>query len=370
MWSADFLKTAGILIAGTVGAGVFALPALFGESGWGTGLAYVVVTAILVAAVHLLYWRVLDSTRGEHRLLGLVEAFLGKRYALLGFLVIVVGLLFVLLIYLVLSERFLNFLLPGIGALGAYLFWALASAPLFLGIKKVAGGEAAVSVAICVIALILIFAAAEPLALFRGDAVVPSGIALPFGPTLFAFSGWTAIQTMYGFWSARRRPGSARALVTLGTSVVTLVYLIFVMGVFALDGARASGVDLGAWAETLGRGRTLLLALFGLIAIWAAYIPISLEVKNTIYRDLRFSKAASFGATLLVPPLLFFAGFTNFIRIVGLVGGVFAALQYLLLLAVAWRALPLRRFSRFFVIAAACVFTLGGVYEIYHFLSA
>lgn len=370
MRTLDSLKTVGILVAGTMGAGIFALPALFRASGWATGFVYLAALGALVASVHLLYWRVLEKTNGEHRLLGLVEKFLGKHYAILGFILIVVGLVLVLLIYLLLGERFLSFLVPGLGSASVYVFWACASLPMFFGIKKVAGGEAVVALAVAGIAALLLAQADSPFALFSGKAFVFENLALPFGPTLFAVSGWVSTQTMFGFWMAKRRPGSARSLIAGGTLAILLVYAVFIMGTTGLSAADSGGINLASWADALGRTTTTLLALLGLLAVFAAYTPIALEVKNTIRKDLGFSKALSFAAVLLAPLALFHAGLTNFIEVVGLVGGVFAAIQYVLLLAVARRALEPGPRGRMLIDLGTVVFALGGVYEIYHFLFA
>ncbi|MEK7608566.1 MAG: hypothetical protein AAB495_03220 [Patescibacteria group bacterium] len=370
MKAVDLGKTIGVLVAGTMGAGIFALPALFRVSGWATGFFYLFALGALVSSVHLLYWKVLEKTNGEHRLFGLVERFLGKNYAVFAFLLVVFGLALVLLIYLLLGEKFLSFLFPELNGVAIYAFWIAASVPLFFGIKKVAGGESLVALATGGIALFLFAKTQEPFAIFEGSAFSLKNIALPFGPILFAVSGWVSTQTMFNAWRANKRPGTPRFLIAAGTLTVLLIYSIFVMSTAQVAGGVSGGIDLPSWAGVFGKEITTIIALFGLLAVWAAYIPLALEIKSTMESDLRMSKAHSLLVALLTPLALFSLGLKNFLGIVGLVGGVFGAAQYILLLLVAKKALDKNTWQSALIGLGIAVFSLGGAYEIYHFLFA
>src|SRR5438445_786306 len=105
-----FLKIAAILAAATVGDGVFALPYLFSKSGWFVGLFYLVFLTAIVAAAHIIYFRVLEASGEKERLLGLTRAYLGKLGFGVGFFAIVAGLLLALVAILILGARFVTLL--------------------------------------------------------------------------------------------------------------------------------------------------------------------------------------------------------------------------------------------------------------------
>ena len=98
--------SAGILAATTLGAGIFALPYIFKESGWLTGLFYLAALSGIVIFTHFLYWQTFAKVGEKKRLLGLTEKYLGNAAGLFAFVVIVAGLILTLVVYLILASHF------------------------------------------------------------------------------------------------------------------------------------------------------------------------------------------------------------------------------------------------------------------------
>ena len=71
---------------------------------------------------------------------------------------------------------------------------------------------------------------------------------------------------------------------------------------------------------------------------------------------------------LFVPLILIWLGFNNFLETVGLVGGVFLAFQYLLIVLVSRKVLALKGFKRIVSDLVILIFALAIVYEIYYFV--
>jgi len=360
-------KIAGLVAAATVGDGIFALPYVFAQAGWLLCLFYLAALAGLVILAHTVYLETLEKVGEKERLLGLAKIYLGDGGFWVGFFAIVAGLLLTLLAYLLLGTQFIHLALPLIRERYAFMaFWAFISIPLFLDNRRAADLEF-IGIISTIVIVLLIFITAIPHVVFAGiPAINPKDIFLPFGVILFSLAGWTSIEPVY----EARKKGKALAhpwtSLALGTGIAAALFIMFASGILG-SGANitpdtASGLALWPfWKKEL-------LAIMGLIAVATVYIPISREIKNSLEKDLHWDAFVSRGTILLLPPLLVVLGFNNFLTVVGLVGGLFLSMQYLLIVSVARRALKLRLVKRSFLDLAAAIFIIAAVYEVYQFV--
>jgi hypothetical protein len=97
-------------------------------------------------------------------------------------------------------------------------------------------------------------------------------------------------------------------------------------------------------------------------------MPISREIRNSLERDLGWNKSVSRTVIVFAPLLLVLAGLTNFLVIVGLVGGLFLSTQYLLIVSVGRRVLALSSTRKFFLDLTAAAFVIAAVYEVWTFV--
>jgi amino acid permease len=364
------MRTAAIVAAATVGDGVFALPFVFMQSGWLVGLFYLVVLGIFVSAAHVVYLKTLEKIGEKERLLGLAKKYFGSGGFWVGFVAIVLGLLLTLVAYLILGAQFVRLAIPSVPPLWALvIFWILTSLPVFLSDRRVVSLELAGIVCTSAI-IIFIFVSAWPNITFAGvpavNAASAANLFLPFGAILFALAGWTSIEPAY---ESRKRFGAAsdpwRAL-AFGTFFVALLYALFVAGILGSAPAVAPDTVSGLAAWPVWKKE--LLAVFGFLAIATVYMPISREIRNALEKDLRWGKPASRALILLLPVALVLLGLNNFLVVVGLVGGLFISLQYLLIVSVGRRALVLSRVKRIALDLVAAVFVVAAVYEVWTFV--
>ena len=362
------LRIVGVLVATTIGAGVFSLPAIFERAGWLAGFGYFVVLGSLLAWAHLLYWRVLERQEKPLALAELADRFLGRATSRIGAAVVLLGLFFALVVYLILGRSFFAalFPIPGIWALA--LFWVLGSVPIVMKLPRMVSLEAGGVVVMAVIMLFVFFSAAHPGAMFERPVLRTEELFLPFGPVLFSFAAWTAVLPMYRAWrEGGEKKGSPRRIVALGTFVSGLLYLLFILGIF---GSAEGAVPAESLGSALGwtPWKVGLLFVFGLFALWTSYVPIALEIRQTFRDDFGWTNARAVLVTVCVPLILVALGFTDFLKVIGLAGGVFTGLQYVLIVAVALRALSLKRPERMLAYAATALFLLAAAYEIYYYV--
>ena len=363
-----FTSGAALLTATTVGAGIFALPYVFSKAGWTTGILYLVVFSVLVVSVHFLYWQVLEKFQEKKRLLALAKTYLGSTGFGIGFLAIVGGLLLVLVVYLILGGRFLTLLFPQLSNASALiLFWIFSSVPLILGRRRIVSLEFLGAILMSAI-IILIFSAVFSSSRFlSAEHFDLKNLFLPFGPILFALAGWTAVEPVYESYKKSSDNGfNPIAALSVGTIFSVVLYVMFVLGIFASANVVSSDtisglIDWPLWKKAA-------LGVLGLFAIWTSYIPIGLEIKNSLKYDLRWKHGASLALVLFLPLLLIYIGLGNFLKVVSLTGGVFLSLQYLLIILVGRRVLILSTPRKLFFKLVSLVFILAAVYEIYYFV--
>lgn len=363
----SFVRKAGVAAATTLGAGIFALPYAFYETGWGTALFYLVFLGFCVASVHALYFRALGAVGERSRVLGLARARLGRGGFALGFVGIVGGLLLTLVAYLLLAGQFLGLVLPSLSfAARLAIFWCFASLPALLNVRLFANFEFVLAAFVAVAVGVVFIFAPHPGALFSFPPLRSPGSLAVFGAVLFALAGWTAVEPVYEV-GKREGGGRGRAAVFLaGTTFVVLLYFLFVLGIFG-SGARITPDTLSGLAPWPFWKQALLI-LMGLLGMWASYGAIGREIENAVGEDMGVGKRIGVAVALLAPPLLVVAGLRNFITIVEVAGGVFLGLQYVLLILVSRSLLKLTGVRDVFFKIVAFLFVLAALYEIARFV--
>lgn len=367
----SFAKEAGLVAATTLGAGIFALPYVFLKAGWLAGLFYLVVLAAVMVLAHILYFRVLQKTGEKNRLLGLARLYLGEFGFIVGLLAILCGLILTLVIYLILAGQFVRLLFPSVPtALAAACFWLAAALPLLLKERRSVGLEVLGIILMAGIIFFIFFSSNPAGALSIVSALNLRSLFLPFGAVLFALAGWTAVEPVFD--SEKRSKSEFTPAVqpylalAAGTLVAAALYLVFVVGIFGSPGAITPDTISGLFGWPTYK--LILLAALGLFAIWTSYLPIGLEIKHSFENDLRLRHASSLGLVIFLPPILLFLGLNNFSRVIGLVGGVFLTLQYLLIILVGKKVLEIRGAKGLFLNLLSFVFILAAVYEVYYFV--
>ncbi len=363
------LSIAGTMAATTIGAGIFGLPYLFTTSGWLVSGFYLIVLSLLVAYVHGLYLRTVKESYGKHRLLGLAEEHGGPALRFTSLLVILGGLTLTLVAYLILVRNLAALAFPGLEIWALLIFWIVTTIIIEFKTGQMMLSESLGTLIImCAVLGLMAFGIINPSVSPKTyPAFNWKNILLPFGPILFALAGWTAVEPVYEY--ARSRGLSLKESISglnKGTLLSVLVYISFVIGILisvpVVTPDTLSG--LTGW-PVLGVVLVMLLAFF---AIWTSYVPTGLEIKKSAEKDLGWSRWWSSVLVFGMPPLLMLLGLDNFISVIGLVGGVFLGLEYVLILWVSKRILHPHGWQRNLINALIYIFILAAIYEIWVFV--
>lgn len=370
------------LLAGTIiGAGIFALPFVFEKAGIITGLFYLGIFSAGFVFIHLMYADLILKTEGGeniHRFPGYAKIYLGNWGFWLAILTTVIGMLFVLTIYLILSVSFINLIKPvNLNISDIYellFFWLLGSAAIFLGIRRLAFSEFLITGGIIGIILIIF---GYGLGHFGKIISVPAfnfqNIFLPYGAVLFSLAGRVAIPAVVSYFQKIKQPlVEIKKPIILGTLLPFPIYLLFVFGIWGLSEVVSQDAISGLVGQ-IPKEILALIGVFGLISLWSSYIVIGLDVKNSLKFDLKFSKILAGLTVIILPLLLYFFGFQSFLTLVSLIGGIFIALEGIFI-ALMWlkarkiksEEVIFKKLSPLVVYALIIIFMGGIVYEIIH----
>lgn len=372
----SFIITA-IVAAATIGEGVFAVPYVIATAGWALTLAYFMAVVAIVSMAHIFYLRTIAAVGEKERLLGLARKYFGAAGFWIGFVAIVVGLLFGFIAYLILGTQFLRTIFPALSpGVALALFWILFACLVWGSAGRIAWLEG-VGIALVSFVILFIFFSGHPGAFFSSVPALAAGeFLLPFGVVIFALAGWTSVEPVYELVYKKTEransgesfkiPSSVFIFFALGTAFAGLLYWLFAAGVIGTVPHVTSDTISGLAGWPLWRKD--ILALVGLLSVCVVSVPIAREIRGAMEKDLGWNSLASRAAIVLLPLAAVLLGFNNFLTIIGVAGGVFISMQYLLIIAVGRRTLPLPRREKILLDVVTLVFVCAAVYEVWLFI--
>ncbi len=321
--TSNFLTATGLLVGTIIGAGVFSLPYLFKFSGFSVGLVYLALAAAAYIILYRMYADIILATPGEHRFVGYARIYLGRWAGWLGILTTIIQSVLVLTVYLILSVSFANLFFPLTDeVIKIVIFWFLASVAVLLGIKKIARLEFWITLGMLgIFAILFVFGikniGAFPLSNF---SPVWGNLLLPFGAILFALSGRAAIP------GVARSGAPVKKVIFWGIIIAALVYAIFAFSAVAISTLVTTDAITGL-RLSLPLQVSKLLGLLGILALISSYIAIGSDTDKSLELDLNFPWWLRFIIVMFGPLVLYFAGLKDFLYGIGLVGGIFIALE-------------------------------------------
>ncbi|MBI4132112.1 MAG: hypothetical protein HY474_00595 [Candidatus Sungbacteria bacterium] len=334
---------AALLLVGTiVGVGIFAIPYVFVRAGFLTGVLEILILAAVTLVLNLAYAEVVLRTPEIHRLPGYAARYLGPVGAWVSRLSYLFGISGTLLVYLVLGGAFLGTLLaaafPRIPmAIGPAAFYLIGAAVVLRGIRFESFANALFTLGL-IAALVVGGSILLPgISTAELGGFYPSRLAIPYGVLLFSLAGAAIIPDV------RRALGNGipRALATVvaaGTLIPLALYLLFAAAVAGTTGEGTTPDAISGIAGLLGPPYGIFGSAIGFLATITSFIPLSIVLEGMFAADLKLRPALATFFTLAIPPLLFAAGFHDFIVIISLIGAVAIGVDGILILLIHRRA--------------------------------
>lgn len=339
----NFLLPTGILSGTIIGAGVFALPYVFKTSGILLGLLFLGISIWAFSLIHLMYADIIKRTPGNHRFVGYAKIYLGKFSFVTSILIGVVEMILVMVIYLILSESFLNLIYPESSHLMKVLiFWLFGSVAIFFNVKKLALTELLITWGMIGIIISIFIYGFKNLINLNSDIIYPEtaslkNIFIPLGPILFSLSGSVAIPSLVDYFKSLKIRASDKGLkksAVWGTVIPGIIYAIFVFGVLSLSLGKISPDSVSGLINNVSPIFLIILGILGVLCIWSSYIVIGLNTFNILKFDLKIRKTLRLFMVVFLPILLYLAGLNNFILLTGIIGGIFLSIECIFIILI------------------------------------
>ncbi len=362
--SSSFARSLFFVVGGSIGAGMFGLPALFSGSGliWGS-LAYWVIVAVALI-IHVAYADLQAKVGSKHDLAGIAKQSLGRFGWLVAIVTYPINVYGVLLVYLLLGSQFVAALSGAIGGPTSLFFWQVVLWAFFAwgahkGVKGVAKFERPITIVV-VSALVL----ASCLAALSGNT-----------PSISLFPGTFSFSTFIGvvFFASlslpvvvevmaldARRGAIGRRAVIIGTLIAATLKWFFALS-FA-GAAQGQVIEVVGLMRALPVALSWLLPLAGFVAISGAAVSC-LDSLQTTYRDeFAFPRWSAWILAILPPLVLIFVSQQSLLPLMTFLGSFVASTNALLvcLAALVMRTRLMTRPSRFMMYAAIglCLFSI------------
>ncbi len=316
------------VLAGTIiGAGMFALPYLFSRIGYLAGFVFLVLVALVYYFIHLRYAEVIKNEPRKHYFLFLAKKYLGADGHLLARWVILGELLFIQIAYLIIGPSLLS-LISGINLIAALLiFWAAGSLAIFLKNKEIGLLEVLGAVSLVAVTILILLFAQNDLNVPAFDFSSTESWFLAFAPLIFSMAGRPAIPKVVQMHKKHRGKHSLAAVILLGTSLPVLVYMVFALGMLKLS--PQVSVDSLSNLNLLSPVMMFWVGLVGLIAVFTSYLIIGRNFFDVLNDELK-EKFHSAAIAMFLPLILVLIGVGSFLAVIGVAGGMFLALDAVL----------------------------------------
>lgn len=336
-------------ISGTIiGVGMFALPYAALQAGFFLTAFYLLVFGIIVALTHLLYAEVTMRTKEDHRLTGYAGVYLGSRWKTATFLQGLITLWGTLLVYTIVAAGFFHIIFSWAGIVIPEVLWGIAfflvgGAIVWGGDTKVGTQEILFMLPMALI-IILIFVLSFISPHFSFDNLLSLDMSqwvLPYGITLFALSGFSAIPLLEHILTPARKKGitvNYPFIIFTGTLIPTLLYLLFVWGVLGVSGLHTSEDALSGLVSSLGSKIVIVGAVLGILSLYTSFLAIGNELAKTFVEDYGMRRGVGFFLALGIPLLLYLLNLRDFITIAEFTGAVMGGYVGILSVLLFWKA--------------------------------
>jgi len=313
----NFLFGLASLIGTIIGAGVFGVPYVMSKSGVLPCLFYFILLSTLVLFLHLAFSEIVLRTKGNHRLIGYAEKYLGDKAKILIGVSVLFGTLGSLLAYIILAGKFANLIFPLSSFQWSFYLWALLSLLVLFGIKSIAKAEFYMNIGLFFV-IFLVFGLSLPkiqasnLVLISKDSLF-----LPFGVILFSLIGLSAIPEVAGIL---KKKSDLKKIIITTSITVTLLFFLFGLIITGVTGQDTTQDALTGLQAVFGTSIIVLGGIFGLLAVATSFLILSNYLKNTLRFDYNVPHFFSFSLAVFLPMFFFLIGFREFIQVIGIVG--------------------------------------------------
>ncbi|PJE59975.1 MAG: hypothetical protein COU85_00695 [Candidatus Portnoybacteria bacterium CG10_big_fil_rev_8_21_14_0_10_44_7] len=242
---------------------------------------------------------------------------------------------------MILGGDFLRILLGGFlggdNLLWSFVFFALGSLAIFIGLRVISIVELLTGFLLILVVLFLFFKSWPflPTTDFSFTFNWPAHF-LAYGVVFYSLLGSSAL--MEARQMLRGREKKFKMAIFWGLAIPVAIYAVFALAVVSVSGPKTTPDAISGLVPFLGPGVVALGAFFGVVAVFSSYIVLGVCLRKVFQFDFGFSRLNAWIIVSFVPLILFLAGAKNLLLVIGLVGIVMGGLEGVLTILIYRRA--------------------------------
>lgn len=331
------VSSAVFMITGmTIGAGVLGIPYVVSRVGLWVGLGYIAILGAVVLLLNLMIGEIIVRTKESFQLPGLAGKYIGNWAKVLMSVMIVLGGLGALLAYLIGEGESLYNLFGGTPEVWAIVFWTVASFSVWRGLQTVKVLEKIFSILVLSIIIGLSFGILPQIHIENFYYYNSSNLFLPLGVILFALQASPAIAEAHALLP--QDPKKFKKALIIGTLIPVLVYMLFALATVGVLGLSTTPLVSTILGDKFGLWIKLLINTFAIFAMGTGFLGLGLALKQTLVWDWKLPPFLAVILVIITPLTFYMLGWHDFLKVIGLVGGVLSGLEAMLLVFIYLRA--------------------------------
>ncbi|MDD5606852.1 MAG: aromatic amino acid transport family protein [Candidatus Pacebacteria bacterium] len=361
------------ILGGTiVGVGLFSLPYVAGQIGFGLFLVYFLVLGALVSVIHLLFGEVALKTPDFLRFSAYARIHLGKKGESVASTSVIISLFGSLIAYAIVGGKFLSEIFSPVFGGGDFFYilfyFFLGALIIYFGIKAISKLEFW-GLFLFILALFLI--ALKSISHFEFSnlaiALNPRDLFLPYGPIIYAMWGAPLISESEEILGKDKK--YLRKVIIASMIIPLIIYLFFTVLILGISGKTIAPEALINLGSVLGPNIYKIGLLFGFLTTITSFIALGLTLKKIFWYDYKINKNISWALTSFVPLFFFLLGFQNFIDIISFIGAVFLGILGILIILMYQKIKKNALKVKLLTMPLIFIFILGIIYQIIYFLN-
>lgn len=331
------VSSAVFMITGmTIGAGVLGIPYVVSRVGLLIGLAYIALLGAIILLLNLLIGEIIVRTQDSFQLPGLAGKYLGPWAKVLMSVMVVIGGLGALLAYIIGEGESLANLFGGTPESWAVIFWSIGSFSVWRGLQTVKILEKILSIIVLSIIIGLSFGILPQINIQNFYYYNVDNLFLPFGVILFALQASPAIAEAHALLP--QDPKKFKKALIIGTLIPILAYMLFAVATVGVLGLSTTPLVSTALGDKFGMWIKFLINTFAIFAMGSGFLGLGLAMKQTLIWDWKLSPFLSVILVITAPLTFYLVGWHDFLKVIGLIGGVLLGLEALMLVFIYLRA--------------------------------
>ncbi len=361
-----------LIVSGTVGAGVLAIPYAVSKVGLALGLFYILVLGFVIMGLNLLVGELSACNKENLQIAGLAQKYLGRPFKWFMALLMYTAMFGSLLVYIIGEGSTLSALFGGNSFAWSIGFFCIMTIPIILGMRTIKVIEFVLTIAIIAIIMMIVAWSMPHVQSVHINYYNFANIFFPYGVILYAFSGASTIPEAHSILA--RRDAEFKKAIIYSSLIIIVMYCLFAfmtVGVLGQETTEIATIGLG---QKLGPAMHVIGNIFAALSMGTCFLMGGLALRDSMSWDFKIPRQWSNALVLGLPFVAFLLGLRQFIAALDFIGGVVISTELLIILAIYWRAKQAGALSKgkyhlhhslLLVMLLLLAFSVGAVYSIF-----